>query len=78
MKPQDIILLILIVVTLIRPRVKFISALGIIFMLLSIPLFYMQIFFTAQHLIWYAILCFSIAIVVSIYTYLHRNKHENK
>ncbi|HSD98654.1 MAG TPA: hypothetical protein VLB73_03070 [Patescibacteria group bacterium] len=67
MKPQDIVFLVVILVLLLlkrfrRPKIFVIS--GLICIALSIPLFAFWIFFTAQHLVWYACGFFLVAIIL--------------
>ena len=67
MKPQDIAFFIVILVLLLikrlrKPQVFAIS--GLICLLLSIPLFAFWVFFTAQHLVWYACGFFLVAILL--------------
>lgn len=55
MKPQDILFLIVFLVLLLMRREGRIFALvGLSCILLSIPLFALRVFFTAQHLIYYS------------------------
>jgi len=66
MKIQDILFLLvfLYVLWLHKPKVAII--IGLLLLLLSIPLFSLQIFFTAQHLVWYAAAFFLMAIILEI------------
>lgn len=51
MKLQDIFLLLLLIVLIISKKPKLAAASGLIFYVISIPLFFLWIFFTAQRLI---------------------------
>lgn len=54
MKPQDVIFLgILVVLAILRKPIYLVWA-GLLSLVLSIPLFAGWIFFTAEHLVWYA------------------------
>lgn len=69
MKIQDIIFLVVLVALLVtslkNPR-RFVYA-GLISIVLSIPLFYMWIFFTAQRLLYYGFAFLLIATVIFLY-----------
>lgn len=54
MKIQDILFLVVLVVLLLKRDSRLLLIAGLFSILLSIPLFYLQIFFTAQHLVYYA------------------------
>jgi hypothetical protein len=53
-KIQDIIFLAFFAFLIYKKDSKLFLASGLVSILLAIPLFYLQIFFTAQHLIYYA------------------------
>jgi hypothetical protein len=53
-KIQDIIFLAFFAFLIYKKDSKLFLASGLVSILLSIPLFYLQIFFTAQHLLYYA------------------------
>ncbi len=63
MKIQDIIFLVIFLVLILRRSPTLLISSGIICLILSIPLFYMWVFFTAQHLVFYAAALFLAAIV---------------
>lgn len=63
MKIQDIVFLVIFVVLILRRSPTLLVAAGILCLLFSIPLFYMWVFFTAQHLVFYAAALFFAAIV---------------
>nr|MBI5455854.1 hypothetical protein [Candidatus Levybacteria bacterium] len=69
MKIQDIIFLIIFVLVLLKRDSRLSTVTGIICLILSIPLFAAWIFFTAQHLVWYAAAFFLLSIIL-----LLRNK----
>ncbi|OGH32668.1 MAG: hypothetical protein A2953_00835 [Candidatus Levybacteria bacterium RIFCSPLOWO2_01_FULL_36_54] len=54
MKIQDIVFFIIFISLLIKRDPRLAAGIGIISLILSIPLFYFQIFFTAQGLTYYA------------------------
>lgn len=67
MKPQDIAFFIVILVLLLikrfrKPNIFTLS--GIICLILAMPLFAFWVFFTAQHLVWYAAGFFLVAIIL--------------
>lgn len=67
MKPQDIAFLLVVLVLLLIKRLrrpKVFVASGIVCLVLSLPLFALWIFFTAQHLVWYAAGFFLVAIIL--------------
>lgn len=63
MKLQDIIFLAIFILILIKRDSRMSTFAGIICLVLSIPLFAFWIFFTAQHLVWYAAAFFLLSIV---------------
>ncbi len=54
MKPQDILFIIVIIALIWRRNPKWAIVVGVISFCLSIPLFQLQIFFTAERLVMYA------------------------
>lgn len=54
MKPQDIIFIIILLGLLYKRSPKYFVVAGLSFLLLSMPLFHLQIFFTAERFVWYA------------------------
>jgi len=64
MKLQDIIFLVIFILVLIKQNSRLSTIAGIICLVLSIPLFALWVFFTAQHLVWYAAAFFFLSIVL--------------
>lgn len=64
MKLQDIIFLIVFVLLILKRNSRLSTIAGIICLALSIPLFALWIFFTAEHLIWYAAAFFLLSIAL--------------
>lgn len=64
MKIQDLIFLIIFILVLLKRDSRLSTIAGIICLILSIPLFAFWIFFTAQHLVWYAAGFFLLSIVL--------------
>lgn len=73
MKPQDFFLLILLVGFIWKNDKNWTTAAGIIFLILSIPLFSKHIFFTAQQLVYFAALYFLVA-MIQVTIYKDKNK----
>lgn len=67
MKPQDIIFIITLLGLLIFRKSNYFVFAGIFSLLLAIPLFANQIFFTAQHLTYYAVGFFLISVFFKLY-----------
>ncbi len=65
MKIQDIIFFIIFLSMLIKRDPRLAAGTGIIFLILSIPLFSFWIFFTAERLTWYAASFFLLSIIFS-------------
>ena len=63
MKFQDIIFLIIFLVVILKRDSRLSTIAGIICLILSIPLFALWVFFTAQHLVWYSTAFFLLSIV---------------
>lgn len=64
MKPQDIIFVMIVIVAIFlyyKIHKNIFALLGIFFILIAIPLFLMQVFFTAERLVIYAFILFFIA-----------------
>ncbi len=53
MKPQDIAFLFILLALLFLRKPKYFLTLGLVCLFISIPLFYFQVFFTAQRLVMY-------------------------
>lgn len=66
MKIQDIIFFLSLAFLLYKHNPKWFAVAGIVCLILSIPLFYFWIFFTAQRLTWYAAAFFLAAIVINL------------
>ena len=64
MKLQDIIFLVIFILVLIKRNSRLSIAAGIVCLVLSIPLFAFWVFFTAQHLVWYAAAFFLLSIIL--------------
>ena len=58
MKPQDLVFLAIFVLVLFSRNPKISAILGLACLILSIPLFALWVFFTAERLVWYAFLFF--------------------
>lgn len=54
MKPQDIIFFVVLLLLLWKRNPKFLVIAGLVSLVIAMPLFYKWVFFTAQHLTWYA------------------------
>lgn len=63
MKIQDILFLIVLIGLLFKHKESFFLTVGILCFLISIPLFYLQVFFTAERLVWYGLLFILIEII---------------
>ena len=63
MKIQDIAFLLILVGLLVLRKPKLFAFVGIVFLVISIPLFYFHVFFTAERLTWYAAAFFLINII---------------
>ena len=66
MKVQDIAFLVVFLATLFLRRPKLAAGLGVACLIAAIPLFYLQIFFTAQRLTWYAAAFFFISMLFQL------------
>jgi len=64
MKPQDIFFIVILIALLFIKRPKWFILAGEACLIASIPLFYFQIFFTAQRLTYYAAALFLVAVVM--------------
>ncbi|MEK7517982.1 MAG: hypothetical protein AAB583_05505 [Patescibacteria group bacterium] len=67
MKIQDIVFLIVFSILLYKGNPKWMAAAGIISLFLSIPLFSLWIFFTAERLTWYAGAFFVLSIILNFW-----------
>lgn len=74
MKPQDIVLLLLIIALLWKRNPRHFVIAGISMLVLAIPLFAKFIFFTAERLTMYAGLCMLIAVIILIFKERKNNK----
>lgn len=69
MKPQDIVFFAVLIVLLVIPKLRkpnIFVVLGLACLVVAMPLFAFWIFFTAQHLVWYSLGFFLIAIILFI------------
>lgn len=67
MKPQDILFVAILAIILIkRFDPKWVALLGVSCILLSMPLFSLWIFFTAQRLMWYAAAFFLVSVTLTL------------
>jgi hypothetical protein len=66
MKFQDIIFLVIFFLVLLKRDSRIATLAGITCLVLSIPLFALWVFFTAEHLVWYAAGFFLVSIVLLI------------
>ncbi len=64
MKIQDIIFVIIFIIIALKRDSKISTLAGILCLLLSIPLFAFWVFFTAQHLVYYAAAFFLLSIIL--------------
>ena len=74
MKPQDILFFLVLIVVIVLKKPKLSVSMGLVCLLLAIPLFYLQIFFTAQHLTWYAAAFFLVAVITLSINTRSKNK----
>jgi hypothetical protein len=61
MKPQDIIFIIILALLFYKRDPRYFAAAGLASLALSIPLFYEWVFFTAQRLVLYAFIFFTVS-----------------
>ena len=66
MKIQDSIFIAVLVVLLVLRKPKYVTVAGLVGLALSIPLFALWVFFTAERLVWYAAAFFFLSIVFSL------------
>lgn len=66
MKIQDLIFLIIFAVVALKRDSRISTIAGLICLALSIPLFAFWIFFTAQHLVWYAFAFLLLSVILLI------------
>ena len=74
MKVQDLAFFVVLALLILRRNPRHAAFCGIICLLLSIPLFYFWIFFTAERLTWYAAAFF----LLTIFLLLRTNKSNDK
>jgi len=67
MKPQDIIFILILIILLYKRKVEWFVYAGLACLIVSTPLFYFQIFFTAQRLTYYAVAFFTTAVLIYIF-----------
>ena len=63
MKPQDIVFIVVLIILIFLRKSNWLVIAGLLSLLLAIPLFAKHIFFTAEHLTYYAVGFFLVAIV---------------
>ncbi len=66
MKIQDSIFIVVLMILLLLRKPKWFAVAGVASLALSIPLFAFWVFFTAEHLVWYAIAFFFASILFSL------------
>lgn len=66
MKPQDIVFVVLLIVLLFFRNSRLLVVSGVVCFLVSAPLFYLQVFFTAQRLIAYGVGFIFIGIILML------------
>jgi hypothetical protein len=64
MKFQDIIFLIILILIALKRDSRVSTLAGILCLLISVPLFAVWVFFTAQHLVWYAVGFFLLSVIL--------------
>lgn len=74
MKIQDIAFFLIFAFLLVKRNPRFAAIAGIISLILSIPLFSLWIFFTAERLTWYAAGFFLLTIILNVF---NAKKHED-
>lgn len=74
MKIQDILFLLILFILILKRNPRFAAIAGIISLILSIPLFSLWIFFTAERLTWYAAAFF----LLTIFLLLRTNKNNDR
>lgn len=67
MKPQDIVYLLICSFLLYKRNPRLFALFGLGFLVIALPLFYFQIFFTAERLTWYAASFFLVSILLHLY-----------
>lgn len=67
MKPQDILFFLVFIALLYKRNPYYSVWVGILSLLISIPLFAMYIFFTAEHLVYYSAAFFLLAILLFLF-----------
>ena len=70
-KPQDLLFVVILIVLLWKRDARLFAIFGLSFIILSIPLFWQQIFFTAQRFTMYAVAFISISVVLNIWNLAH-------
>ncbi|HEX8965791.1 MAG TPA: hypothetical protein VF820_05165 [Patescibacteria group bacterium] len=67
MKIQDMLFLIVLAVLLFKHKSSWFLSAGVICLIISIPLFAKWVFFTAEHLTWYAAAFFLCAVIFAYF-----------
>ncbi|MBI5613802.1 hypothetical protein HY947_02670 [Candidatus Gottesmanbacteria bacterium] len=78
MKPQDIIFFIIFFGLISQRKFEWLAVLGLFCIVLSIPLFSLWIFFTAERLTWYAALCIAVSAIHLLISLRHNEYLERK
>lgn len=74
MKPQDLLLLAILIFFLWKNNKNWTVAAGLILIAVSIPLFARHIFFTAEHLVYFAALYILVAVIQTLFALrLHKS-----
>jgi uncharacterized membrane protein HdeD (DUF308 family) len=75
MKIQDAVFLVVLLFLVLKHNPKWATIAGIISLVLSIPLFSLWVFFTAERLTWYAGAFFLVAIVLNLWRLRHEDRN---
>lgn len=77
MKIQDILFLLILAFLIYKKDSRLSLVFGLGALILSIPLFFLQIFFTAQHLVYYAFFFIFLSIVYNLIKYENTKSNPN-
>lgn len=66
MKPQDVFFVVLFLLVIVKKDSRISAAIGIVCILLSVPLFSLWVFFTAERFTWYAAAFFLLSTVLEL------------
>lgn len=78
MKPQDILFFTVFIGFLSQKKFEWLAVFGLLCIALSIPLFSLWIFFTAERLTWYAALCIAVSAIHLLYTFRYSETFGRK